>query len=1409
MDQLTATGFGLSDLQQAYLIGELGDFQLGGPALFYEEYGGPPFDTDAFAAAVGTLVRRHPMLRCAVDEAGLVRILDDPPSPLGVRSLRGESPQRRAALLAASRRELSGDGPPLSGPAAFRMVVWCDDAEYLVQMAGRLMVFDGQSGEVFAQELRTLLAGGTLTPLDFSYERYRRELEQRRDGPEYAAARRYWTERLDELPGAPELPLRRGGRHDGPLVRRTFALPVELTDAFSTALRRRRLTPTMAVAAAFARVLRHWSRQARFTVNIMYGERLNLHPDVSRLIGSFASTLLLECSPAAGESDFTADAAALRSRMLRDMANGAFSGVSVIRELNRRSGTVSGARMPVVFTSMLGLGSDTDPVFLELLGWQRRESMVRTPQVAFDHQVFMRAGEMVFSWDTADGLYPAGLVDEMFAAYRRLLVDLATDDAAWTATRGDRLTPDRQLAVRARVNDTAAETAPRTLHGMFLAQARRTPDAEAVLTPTGGVTYRQLRERAGTVAAALRAAGRGPGDLVAVVADRGVDQIAALLGVLMTGAGYVPVSPGWPPRRRAQILTGAGVRAVLGHTDDDLAGAPTDAVRFRLADLPAGDLPDAEAADEPEALAYVIFTSGTTGTPKGVMIRHQSAANTIVDVNERFGVTAADRVLAVSEFTFDLSVYDVFGLLAVGGAVVVPDPAQAREVVHLHELVRRAEVTVWNSVPAYLAMFVDYVRAAADRDRPHRLRLAMVSGDWVPLPLGRELAEIAPAARCVALGGATEASIWSNWFDVPARVPSDWTSVPYGWPLRNQRFHVLDARLADRPDWVPGDLYIAGRGLADGYLHAPELTAAAFVTHPVTGERLYRTGDLGRYRPDGVIEFLGRDDPQVKINGFRVELGEIEAALVEQPGVADAVVVARRGERGASLVAFVAAEAAPPDFAAEAAGPEFADELRAALGGTLPGYLVPPVIEVRAALPLTGNGKVDRAALTAAAAGLAPATGEFRAPQDDTQRRLAALWSELLDLPAVGIDDAFFALGGSSLQAAQLMNRVEREFGSRLPLAALYQHRTVAALARLLDTRDGAATASTVQPLALGDGPAIVLVHPVGGDLLCYRELVERLRDDWSVLGVASPALDGAVPVPPTLTELARSYLDDLRAALPAGPVRLVGWSLGAVLAYEMGRQLTDSGVPCTAVLIDPWVGPADAPDDPGPTELVRAFLTDVTRGETSADLLDSQPAADRPAAGQPGDQRANNPANHPTADQPGYQPTADQPGNKRANPPADQPTAGQPGNQPANPPADQPGNQPRAGQPAADQPAGDGGAGEGALRAAWRGVVGSRPELASLGLDAAERLFGVFAAHTRALVRYEVPAAPGLTVHLLEAQTALGGAAGGYLVPLGDRLPDGAVATRRQVPGDHFAVTDATGVAAVAAAVSTALTHP
>ncbi|MGH3657016.1 MAG: AMP-binding protein, partial [Micromonosporaceae bacterium] len=575
---------------------------------------------------------------------------------------------------------------------------------------------------------------------------------------------------------------------------------------------------------------------------------------------------------------------------------------------------------------------------------------------------------------------------------------------------------------------------------------------------------------------------------------------------------------------------------------------------------------------------------------------HQSAVNTILDVNERFAVTAEDRVLAVSEFTFDLSVYDVFGLLAAGGAVVVPDHDQAREVTHLHDMAVRHRVTVWNSVPAYLGMFVDFIRSGGRR-LLDTLRLALVSGDWVPVTLARELAEVAPAARCVSLGGATEASIWSNYFPVPARPPSEWVSIPYGYPLRNQRFRVLDRRLADRPDWVPGELHIAGRGLADGYLGAPEQTDRAFVTCPDTGERLYRTGDWGRYWPDGVLEFLGREDPQVKINGFRVELGEVESTLLGHPAVGDAVVVTRRSARGLSLVGFVVAGRHPgrPDEPDR----DLRDELDAHLRAELPGYMVPATIELRAQLPLTPNGKVDRGALVAEAAELrapAPATA---APRTDTERHLARLWAGALGVETVGVRDDFFDTGGTSLTAAQLMNGLEQEFGVRLPLAALYTNATVESLARRLDESSGGQDGSSgrhgrcLVPLARHGRPPVVLVHPVGGDLLCYRPLVSALADRYDVFGVQAVPETAATSV----TELAREYLREVRGAIPAGPYRIVGWSLGGVVAHAMGELLVADGQDCSVVMIDPWLAPSEGA---AATEsaLVSAFLSNLTGGE-------------------------------------------------------------------------------------------------------------------------------------------------------------------------------------------------------------------
>ncbi|WP_020519538.1 non-ribosomal peptide synthetase [Catelliglobosispora koreensis] len=1188
----------LSDLQGAYLFGELGDYSLGGPALFYEEYACREVDIVALSRALHELMRRHEMLRATFDASATLRVHNELPVPLSYRSLQGFPAEVCAQILAESRDECYRLATPLTDAAPFTVKVFKMDSKTIVQVCGRLLAIDGFSGEIFAQELKALLAGQQLPPLRYTFREYRNEIDERRELPEYATARAYWMDRIETLPSAPQLPRRRrGGDPDPNLVRRIFRMPSQQWAKLAAATKKNRLTPTMAIGAAFCEVLRHWAKAPNFTINIMYGERAPLSPDVGNVVGNFSSTLLLECAGGAPESTFLDRAKAWRRQLASDLQNSAFSGVSVIRELNQRHGNSREPLMPVVFTSMLGVGEDSSGVFLEILGWQRLEGRVRTPQVSLDHQVYMADNELVVQWDTADDLYVPGVIDEMFAAYQRVLTRLADSEEAWHAEAFD-FTPASQLAIRARVNDTSMPIAPVTLHELFERQAMRSPGRPAVITAAGQVTYGQLRSQANAVAHALRVRGVRPGELVGVTAARGPHQIAALLGVMMAGGAYVPVSPQWPEQRREQVSQMCELRFILSDVEEPAGEAEAEVLPVAQTIADNTGAPEVVPDHDGSRLAYVIFTSGTSGTPKGVMITHTSAANTIADINDRFTVGPQDRVLAVSDYTFDLSVWDVFGLLAAGGAIVVPDAQAAREVTHLYSLALDHDVTIWNSVPAYLAMFVDFVRAGERSPLP-ALRLAMVSGDWVPVTLGGDLLDAAPNARCVSLGGATEASIWSNYYPVPAEPPEDWVSIPYGFPLRNQRFHVLDGQLRHRPDWVAGELYIAGHGLAAGYHNSPELTEAAFKVHPRTGERIYRTGDWGRYWPDGTLEFLGREDPQVKVNGFRVELTEIEAVLLAHEAVNDAVVVTRKATHGVSLVGFAASDRTHPGFESE---------LRSYLEDRLPSYMVPRIIDVRFSLPLTANGKVDRRLLSEQAIALntVAITPKGAAPVGDTERALAKMWQELLDVPEVSRFDDFFASGGNSLHAAQLMNRIEQEFGQRLPLATLYTSASVEKLARSLVSQTPQATRRVLQRLGGSGGDPLVLVHPVGGDLLCYRDLVSAVESRRSVLGLAGSTAT-------SIEEIAAEYLSEVVQTVNEGTVRLAGWSLGGVIAYEMGRQLLANGRDCTVLMIDPWVRRQDAPV---PTELALAgsFLSNLAESEVdlSAAGLDGQAGASK-----------------------------------------------------------------------------------------------------------------------------------------------------------------------------------------------------
>jgi pyochelin synthetase len=672
--------------------------------------------------------------------------------------------------------------------------------------------------------------------------------------------------------------------------------------------RAHRVTPSMVLATAFAEVLGQWSENRRFLLDVPLFDRQAAHPDTERLIADFTNLILLEVETG-GTAPFGDRVRALQDRFQQDVSYAAYSAVEVLRDLarGRPDGPVSA---PVVFASSIG-GPFVDDDFRGLFGdmsWM----VSQTPQVWLDHQLYETPDGLLLAWDTVDDLFPEGLVDAMFAAYTELVRRLAEDERAWTGPVVRALPPD-QTARRAQVNATTVPVPEGLLHDGLVAQARRTPDRIAVVAADRGLTYGELLGRAEAVAGLLRERGRcTTGEIVAVAMPKGWQQIVGVLGILLAGCAYLPLDTAQPPARRDRILKDAGVRQVLVCDGGPGPVGWPEQVRVDTVDgltsaaVLSQTTPSYGERPRPEDLAYVIYTSGSSGTPKGVMISHRSALNTVVDINTRHGVDENDRILGLAGLGFDLSVYDVFGPLARGGALVLPDPDRRGDPSHWAELIHEHRVTLWNSVPAQLQMLDDCLGPTTEWDLS-RLRLALLSGDWIPVTLPDSIRGKLPGLRVISLGGATEAAIWSIHFPVDT-VDEEWTSIPYGTPLANQTFHILDVEdpaLPPCPDWVTGELYIGGIGLAQGYLGDPERTAERFVHHPVTDERLYRTGDLGRYRPDGVIEFLGRADSQVKVLGHRIEPGEIESALERHPSVGAACVLADGGRTDRRLVALV------------------------------------------------------------------------------------------------------------------------------------------------------------------------------------------------------------------------------------------------------------------------------------------------------------------------------------------------------------------------------------------------------------------------------------------------------------------------------------------------------------------------
>ncbi|MDG5803808.1 amino acid adenylation domain-containing protein [Streptomyces ossamyceticus] len=1007
-----------------------------------------PLDIPALTRALTHLVRRHEVLRTRFAPADPVpvQIIDEPePLPLPIRTVPAGSVPAAASAHVAEPFDLA------TGPLLRVLLLRTDDRTHTLVLSCHHTVGDGASIGVLHDELATLYVDFTagrpasLAPLPLQYGDYALWQQDRLAAGAHTADLTFWRERLAGAPALLEMPTDRprpavasqaGGQAH-------FTLDAALTQRLRELARAERCTPYMLLMAAYQILLARWTGQWDVCVGTPVSGRT--HPQLEGLIGYFVNTVVLR-GRFGPETTFREALAATRTASLEAFAHQDLPFERLVEDLapDRAPG-----HHPL-FQTMLVHQSDQGGEPVRLPGLRTENVVVDTFDAKFDLVL-----DLVERPDAVHGtlgyrtdLFDAATAERLAARYVRLLASVAADPEVRIGDL-DLLLPGEADRLLDQGRGAPVSAPPTTLHALFEQQAQATPEAPALTCGEVTLSYAQLHARAAHLAARLRARGLGPEQVVAVALPRSADSVVALLAVLKAGGAYLPIDLTHPSERIAALLDDARPAIVLTTAD----------LQDDAADLQgtAGELPDTARADEaqarpgPRTPAYVIHTSGSTGRPKGVVIEHASAVNLVRWAVAELGADRLAKTVCTTSLTFDVSVFELFAPLACGGHVEL-----LRDALALTERAASDEpITLVSGVPSALAAVLEH------GGLPAATGTVVLAGEALPGTLVDAVLAAAPGARVVNAYGPTEATVyataWSTDRPAPAGAP------PIGRPLPGTTALVLDAALRLVPAGVVGELYLGGAGVARGYLHRPALTADRFRPDPygAPGARMYRTGDLVRRDGDGELHYVGRADQQIKVHGFRIEPGEIEAALCTHEKVAQAVVVAHDDAQGSKrLVAYlVAAKQQTPGPVLseeptvvpgrpEAVAPASTAELRAHLGRTLPAYLVPAAFVTLDELPLTANGKLDRGALPAPQAEDAVTRTAYEAPRPGTEQLVAALFSELLRVERIGRDDNFFDLGGHSLHAATLIARLRGRTGTDLPLLAVFASPTVAELAR-------------------------------------------------------------------------------------------------------------------------------------------------------------------------------------------------------------------------------------------------------------------------------------------------------------------------------------------------------------------------
>lgn len=1039
-----------------------------------------------------------------------------------------------------------------SAPLARFALYQIAEEEYALYLVASHMVWDGWSFDVFLEELAAhyeALESGRLpqlAPLGVQYGDYTIWQREWVGSADHQRQLNHWKRKFEI--GVPVLALPtdrpRPPRQSFRGASREALIPPGVARAVGDLARRHGCTPFMVLSTAFNILLHRWSGQEEVTVG--YPQAGVDTAEQERMIGFFVNTLVMRT--AMGDDPTFLD---LLRRVRGDLLESA-------KSKDVPFGHIVAAVAPPRDASRT-------PLCQVLLTYQdarrRRTSMGKVKIDQFHVQIGHAQTDFMFwikeyeSGQQYGMVYAADLFDEatidrMLSSFRQILGGIVADPDRRISDLPVQSDADARLQFLAGQGREMHHHRGTCLHQLVERSVISGPERVALRFGDTTWSYRELDERANQISHHLRAAGVGPGMLVAVCLDRTPHLVAALLAVLKAGGAYVPLDPAYPPARLAQLLEDARAKLLIGSAETltrlDASGVEVLDLEAAAAEIGRHPITRLENFADPADLAYVMYTSGSTGQPKGVMVEHRNVVNLLEGLAERFKSRARGVCLTASSISFDFSVYELFGNLAYGFELVLAaDPRAAKRLsgqADLPTLIKQHGVTHFQCTPSQAVLML---AEANGREALGQLEQLLLGGEAVSEELATELRRIVPG-RVLNGYGPTETTVFATIEDIAeVRGP-----VALGEPLPNVSLYILDSRLRPVPQGVPGELVIGGEGVSNGYFGQPELTARQFLPDPYRAggdARMYRTGDVVRRRGDGKLEFLGRNDHQVKIRGYRIELSELENLLEQHPSVRAAVVVVHRlGASDQRLVAYVRRHDASSG----------GEDLREFLAERLPGYMVPAFVVELERFPLTPNNKIDRAALPfpeTLDVAVGRSTGvDHAAPGSDQELRMATLWKQVLGVPKVTATDDFFSLGGHSLLALEVVRRFRLEYGREMPLALLFSNPTVRQLVTALEVQ-------------VGDGPSSAILLNAGGNaapLFCicgvhlYHGLASEMPNGHPVYGIFIPAKEGV----PHVADLARSYVASMRQQQPHGPYHLAGFCFGGLLAYEIALQFKDQG---------------------------------------------------------------------------------------------------------------------------------------------------------------------------------------------------------------------------------------------------------